>query len=65
MGTPALSGLLAVFVSSIFASSSLSASQESTTKIIPSVHLVYDFHKGRNFSCPPTSQTKKFTPRKQ
>ena len=40
MGTPALSGLLAVLVSSIFASSSRSASQESTTKIIPSVHRV-------------------------
>ncbi|TGZ50314.1 hypothetical protein DBV15_06594 [Temnothorax longispinosus] len=40
IGTPALSGLLAVLVSSIFASSSRSMSQESTTKIIPSVHLV-------------------------
>ena len=39
-GTPALSGLLAVRVSSILASSNLSPSQESTTNIMPSVQRV-------------------------
>lgn len=49
-GVPWLSGHLAVLISSILASSILSKSTESTTYMIPSVHLVYDLHKGLNFS---------------
>lgn len=39
-GVPWLSGLFAVRMSSIFASSIRSKSHESTTNMIPSVHLV-------------------------
>ena len=42
-------------------SSILSTSTESTTNTMPSVHLVYDFHSGLNFSWPPTSQKWKVT----
>ena len=54
---PALLLLLQIFNNSNLASSNLSSLVESTTKIIPSVHRVYDLHNGLNFSWPPTSQT--------
>ena len=99
-------GHLMVLQSSTRASSRLSGCDESTTKMIPSVHLqmrmsmklrsvmvkviivmicapgvplsmyivqrmvdirtthlVYDRHRGRIFSCPPTSQTRNVNPR--
>ncbi|TNN46144.1 hypothetical protein EYF80_043649 [Liparis tanakae] len=55
-GTPWFSEVLAILWSSVLASSMRSASTESTTKTMPSVHRVYDFHSGRSFSWPPTSQ---------
>lgn len=55
-GTPWFSDIRVILWSSVLASSILSTSTESTTNTIPSVHLVYDFHSGRSFSWPPTSQ---------
>ncbi len=55
-GTPWFSEVLAILWSSVLASSMRSASTESTTNMMPSVHRVYDFHRGRSFSWPPTSQ---------
>ncbi|KAG7266894.1 hypothetical protein CRUP_018250 [Coryphaenoides rupestris] len=55
-GTPWFSVVLSTRCSSVLASSSRSPSTESTTKMMPSAPRVYDFHSGRSFSWPPTSQ---------
>lgn len=60
-GTPWFSDILVILWSSVLASSIRSTSTESTTNTMPSVHRVYDFHSGLNFSWPPTSQKWKVT----
>ncbi|TNN84775.1 hypothetical protein EYF80_004820 [Liparis tanakae] len=56
-GTPWFSEVRVILWSSTLASSIRSSSVESTTNTNPSVRRVYDFHRGRSFSWPPTSHT--------
>ena len=54
---------LLIRCNSNLASSNLSLSLESTTKMIASVARVYDLQRGLVLSCPPMSQMLKIRPR--
>ena len=58
-----LSTNLLIRCNSNLASSNLSLSLESTTKMIASVARVYDLQRGLVLSCPPMSQMLKIRPR--